>query len=133
MSSSPDNSALYFQVANKIEKLIRAGTMRPGERVPSLRRACRQHGVSRTTAVEAYRLLEDRGLIEARPRSGFFVRVPIAGVEVPREPKVSRPGSAAKWVGVGGLQSRILLPLECPMWCRLAPLIPELTICRWQS
>lgn len=114
MSSSPDNSALYFQVANKIEKLIRAGTMRPGERVPSLRRACRQHGVSRTTAVEAYRLLEDRGLIEARPRSGFFVRVPIAGVEVPREPKVSRPGSAAKWVGVGGLQSRIFDAARMP-------------------
>jgi MFS family permease len=31
---------LYLQDAGKIGKLIRSGTLRPGERVPSVRRAC---------------------------------------------------------------------------------------------
>ena len=30
--------------------------------------------LSISTVVQAYHLLEDRGLIEARPRSGYFVR-----------------------------------------------------------
>jgi len=114
MSSSPANSALYFQVANKIEKLIHSGTMRPGDRIPSLRRACRQHSVSRTTAVEAYRLLEDRGLIEARPKSGFFVRAFVSKVEAPREPTISRPGRGATLVGLGALQSKVFDAARLP-------------------
>src|SRR5258708_1721064 len=74
MKPSPHSTALYQQVADKVEKLIREGTMRAGDRIPSVRRACAQHGVSLTTAVQAYLSLENRGLIEARPKSGFFVR-----------------------------------------------------------
>jgi DNA-binding transcriptional MocR family regulator len=56
--------------------MIDGGTFAPGARVPSLRRLSRQMSVSLTTAMEAYRVLEDRGLIEARPQSGFYVRAP---------------------------------------------------------
>ena len=63
MISSSDSKILYLQVAGKIEKLIRSGTLRPGERIPSVRRACAQHGVSLTTIVQAYLTLENRGLI----------------------------------------------------------------------
>jgi DNA-binding transcriptional MocR family regulator len=56
--------------------MIDSGTFTPGNRVPSLRRISRQMSVSLTTAMEAYRVLEDRGLLEARPQSGFYVRAP---------------------------------------------------------
>ncbi len=65
---------LYRRVADRVAGLIDAGTLRPGDRVPSVRRLSRQLEVSVSTVVEAYRLLEDRGMVEARPQSGFYVR-----------------------------------------------------------
>ncbi len=100
-----EKSTLHAQVALKLEHLIRSGVLRAGERLPSVRRASGQHGVSLTTAVQAYLDLENRGLIEARPRSGFFVR-PLTRDPL-LEPRVSRPAAAATSVGVGALQSRL--------------------------
>jgi DNA-binding transcriptional regulator YhcF (GntR family) len=62
---------LYEQVAGRIATLIESGTLRPGDRVPSLRRISDQQRVSLSTTLQAYGLLESRGLIEARPQSGF--------------------------------------------------------------
>ena len=67
-------SNLYEQVANRIETLIAEGTLQPGDRLPSVRKLHQQMSVSISTALEAYRLLEDRGFIGAKPQSGYFVR-----------------------------------------------------------
>jgi DNA-binding transcriptional MocR family regulator len=112
MNSLSEPSTLYGQVAGKIEKLIRSGTLRPGDRVPSVRRACAQHGVSLTTAVQAYLSLENRGLIEARPKSGFFVRSQSWGRV--QEPATSQVRPAAARVGLGSLQSQIFDLVRMP-------------------
>ena len=112
MISSSDSKILYLQVAGKIEKLIRSGTLRPGERIPSVRRACAQHGVSLTTIVQAYLTLENRGLIEARPKSGFFVRSQLRDRVL--EPITSRVENSAALVGVGSLQTRIFDAARMP-------------------
>jgi len=65
---------LYEQVADRIRILIREGTLRPGDRLPSVRRLHQQFSVSISTVLEAYRLLEDQGWIKARPQSGYFVK-----------------------------------------------------------
>ncbi|MBD3737271.1 GntR family transcriptional regulator MpaR [Stutzerimonas balearica] len=64
----------YEKLAEEIAELIRSGVLAAGERVPSVRQASRSHGVSPSTVFQAYYLLEDRGLIQARARSGYFVR-----------------------------------------------------------
>jgi DNA-binding transcriptional regulator YhcF (GntR family) len=69
-----DTAPLYSQVAEQIHALIRAGTLRAGERVPSVRRLSHQQGVSVATVLQAYQRLEDAGVIEARPQSGYYVR-----------------------------------------------------------
>jgi DNA-binding transcriptional MocR family regulator len=112
MISSSDPKILYLQVAGKIENLIHSGTLRPGERIPSVRRACTQHGVSLTTIVQAYLTLENRGLIEARPKSGFFVRSLLRDRVL--EPITSRVGNSAALVGVGSLQTRIFDAARMP-------------------
>lgn len=66
----------YQQLADDLARLIHGGALRPGERLPSVREASRQRGVGESTVVRAYHLLEARGQIEARPRSGYFVRTP---------------------------------------------------------
>lgn len=65
---------LYEQVADRIKGLILEGTLQPGDRLPSVRKLREQLSVSISTVLEAYRLLEDQGLIEARPQSGYFVK-----------------------------------------------------------
>lgn len=65
---------IYHRVADRIEGLITAGTFRSGERLPSVRSISRDWRVSVTTAVGAYGLLEDRGIVEPRSRSGYYVR-----------------------------------------------------------
>ncbi|MGH7455257.1 MAG: GntR family transcriptional regulator, partial [bacterium] len=59
--STPTNNHLYEQVAHEITDLIERGTLRPGERVPSVRRYSAQNRVSISTVMQAYALLEDKG------------------------------------------------------------------------
>ena len=64
----------YQQLADDMADAIRTGTLRPGERLPSVRVVCAQRQVSPSTVFQAYGQLEALGLVEARARSGFFVR-----------------------------------------------------------
>jgi DNA-binding transcriptional MocR family regulator len=63
----------YQDIAEDLARRIDAGNLAPGERLASVRERGRMLGVSANTVVEAYRLLERRGLVRARERSGFFV------------------------------------------------------------
>lgn len=73
-SVNQDRMKRYEKFADEIAELIRTGVLGPGEKVPSVRHASRTYGVSPSTVFQAYYLLEDRGLIQARARSGYFVR-----------------------------------------------------------
>ncbi|XID75050.1 PLP-dependent aminotransferase family protein [Alkanindiges sp. WGS2144] len=63
----------YEQLAEAITALIASGVIKPGERVPSVRNACAVWQLSPSTVFKAYYLLEDRGLIQAREKSGYYV------------------------------------------------------------
>jgi DNA-binding transcriptional MocR family regulator len=64
---------LYQRLADDFSTLIRDGTLRLGERIPSVREISRERSLSTATVVHAYELLEGQGFIETRPRSGFYV------------------------------------------------------------
>ncbi len=90
LNEPKDSSApLYEQLADSIAYQIDSGTFRPGDRIPSVRQASRQWNLSATTILQAYRLLEDRGLIFSHPQSGYYVRLRRA-VQSP-EPEISDP------------------------------------------
>ncbi len=65
---------LYRQVIDLISGNIEAGTLQPGDRLPSLRRMSDRTGVSVPTVRQAYLELERQRRIESRPQSGFYVR-----------------------------------------------------------
>lgn len=69
-----NRSLRYQQLADDLARGIRSGSLRPGDRLPSVRALCTQRGISPSTVFQAYARLEDRGLVERRARSGFFVR-----------------------------------------------------------
>ena len=64
----------YEEVVSYVQKRIEAGTLKPSERLPSVRALSRATGFSIVTVHHAYALLESEGVIEARPRTGFFVK-----------------------------------------------------------
>lgn len=63
----------YEKLATFITSLVDRGIYLKGSKVPSLREISKQHEVSLSTATQAYHLLEDKGILESRPKSGFFV------------------------------------------------------------
>ena len=64
----------YQRIADDIMASIANGALTGGARLPSVRTLARQRRVSAVTAIAALRQLEQRGVIESRPQSGFFVR-----------------------------------------------------------
>ena len=65
---------LYHQISERIATQIQQFTLKTGDKLPSLRAFSIEQGISLTTAYKAYSELEMNGLIEARPKSGYFVR-----------------------------------------------------------
>ncbi len=61
-------------VVERIKSLIHSGALRTGQRIPSVRAMAHQMGLSAMTVLDAYGRLEDDGVIESRPRSGYYVR-----------------------------------------------------------
>ena len=64
----------HEQVAGFVKMSIENGTYQAGEKIPSVRAMSRRIGASITTVLEAYGNLESEGFLEARPRSGYYVR-----------------------------------------------------------
>ena len=113
----------YERLAADIGELIRTGTLRPGDRVPSVRRMSASRGVSMPTVVQAYRLLEARRLIGARPQSGFYVLPPPARAALTRQqPTVVLPEPGA--ITTGDLIMRVLEMVANPALVPLGTALP---------
>ena len=116
----------YERFADDIAELIRSGVLGPGQRVPSVRYASQTHGVSPSTVFQAYYLLERRGLIRARPRSGYFVNA-----HVPRsfsEPQQLEPASESTDVAVSELVFSILDSIKDPQTVPFGSAFPSPTL-----
>ncbi|MEO8626930.1 MAG: PLP-dependent aminotransferase family protein [Betaproteobacteria bacterium] len=96
---------LYEHLAAGVAEAIQAGALKAGDRLPSVRRLSTQHRVSIATAVQAYRHLENQRLIEARPKSGYFV---LSKPSRLAEPATSKPPTAPRFVGVNQLVMEVL-------------------------
>ncbi|MGC3991095.1 MAG: winged helix-turn-helix domain-containing protein [Chthoniobacteraceae bacterium] len=82
-SALHESEPVYQQLARRLEELIQSRSLRAGDRMPSVRDFSTQQRVSVPTALQAYVTLETRGLIEARPKSGFYVRARQADLAPP--------------------------------------------------
>jgi len=88
---------IYQRLAGLLEDMIQSRSLRPGDRMPSVRQFGSQQRVSVPTALRAYAALEMRGLIEGRPKSGFYVRARRADFA----PDTARSSTAARAAAVG--------------------------------
>jgi DNA-binding transcriptional MocR family regulator len=84
----------YQSAESYIRKLVARGSLKPGDKVPSIRKLSRQLAVSHITVQHAYEILSAAGLITARSRSGYYVPEH-GGIDATRSPKVAQPVSVA--------------------------------------
>jgi DNA-binding transcriptional MocR family regulator len=109
LSTSPEpvlSQPLYVELAGSLQTLIEQGTLRPGHRVPSVRRMSLQRDVSIATVLQAYTVLENRGYLEARPQSGYYVRARAPFMSP--EPRMAKPMAKPSYVGVNDLTAEIM-------------------------
>jgi DNA-binding transcriptional MocR family regulator len=89
-----DGNPLYVRVANRLKDWIQDGTYLPGTKVPSVRELSDKLDVSISTILQSYDMLENQGFIEAKPQSGYYVKLR----SLMQEPSVSRPVGAPRFV-----------------------------------
>lgn len=63
----------YLQLVQQVENAIRLGYLRRGDQLPRIRDVVTSLSINPNTVLKAYRDLEQKGLIGARPGLGTFV------------------------------------------------------------
>ncbi|MBO7745865.1 PLP-dependent aminotransferase family protein [Paenibacillus sp. MWE-103] len=73
----------YAKIMQDLEARMADGTIRGGQKLPSIREAAERFGCSKSTVIRAYAELEKRHLAYAVPQSGYYavVKRPDAGRE----------------------------------------------------
>jgi len=104
---------LYEEIAAKISAMIENSTYRPGERIPSIRELSRRLRVSINTVLQSYAQLENLGLVETRPQSGYYVCAPYPEPET-RSIKSARENLVASEVMVGDRSFKVISNLADP-------------------
>lgn len=96
--NSATHDHLYLQVAGGLEKMIDDDVLKIGDKLPSVRVLSDEYGISMGTAFQAYYHLEGKGLIESRPKSGYYVR--FNQKRFPELPKMTQPDPLSHDVSV---------------------------------
>jgi DNA-binding transcriptional MocR family regulator len=124
-ATTEDDAAgnLYQRVALRVAEQVNKGIYQPGQRVPSVRQLSDQLDVSIATVIEAYRRLEDDGVLEARPQSGYYVR--LRQWQPPAEPACSRPSGTPTTVSINELAMRVLKSARQPNVMQLGVATPS--------
>ena len=125
-SASREDEFLYIRVSDLLENTLRQGLLKTGEKLPSVRSLSREQGISISTAFKAYAHLEDKGLIEARPKSGYYVRF-TANLD-PKLPKAQLPGIPLKAGSVDEIVATVFRDSLKEGAVKLSAAVPHLSL-----
>ncbi|WP_010571166.1 aminotransferase-like domain-containing protein [Leptospira broomii] len=121
MTNTDEPGTKYSKIAMSLISRIEAGEFLPGTKLPSLRRICRYERCNLSTAVEAFGILQERGYIRGRERSGYFILPRSESVsiyKVDRPVRISNPTVPEE---VGSL----LAELADPRFVSLGAAVPD--------
>ena len=114
---------LYMQVADGLEKMIAEEILRIGDKLPSVRLLSEEYGISMGTAFQAYYHLEGRGLIESRPKSGYYVR--FNHQRFPKLPDQVKPDTGSHEVSVKDMITSIYSDIVATDVINFAIAVPD--------
>jgi DNA-binding transcriptional MocR family regulator len=121
-----DNDHLYLQVAGGLEKMINEEILRIGDKLPSVRVLSEEYGISMGTAFQAYYHLEGKGLIESRPKSGYYVR--FSHKRFPGLPQLTQPDPSSHEVSVKEMIASIYKDITADNVINLALAVPDISL-----
>jgi DNA-binding transcriptional MocR family regulator len=123
---------LYQVIADELSSAIRDGTLRAGERLPSVRLLCMERKVSPATVLRAYNILETQSLVETRERSGYYVRAMAQrSLTVAPKSQPTRSGTRATRVEINELVFQILGTTRAKDIVPLGSAFPSPTLFPW--
>ncbi len=117
---------LYMQVATGLEKMISDDVLKIGDKLPSVRMLSDEYGISMGTAFQAYYHLEGKGLIESRPKSGYYVR--FSQRRFPELPKVVQPDPLSHEVSVKEMIASIYSDITANNVINFALAVPDASL-----
>lgn len=120
----PDH--LYLEVAERIERLIEQKALKIGDKLLSVRALSKEQGISLSTAFQAYYHLESRGLIEARPQSGYYVK--FTPLNFPELPNCCEPPEDAVPVSVDEMISSVYHDLSSDKLIHFSMGVPSIDL-----
>jgi DNA-binding transcriptional MocR family regulator len=121
-----NDNHIYLQVAEGVEKMIDQDVLKIGDKLPSVRVLSEEYGISMGTAFQAYYHLEGKGLIESRPKSGYYVRFNYK--RYPDMPKFTQPQSISHEVSVKEMIASIYADIVAPDVINLALAVPDISL-----
>ncbi|MEO5646861.1 MAG: PLP-dependent aminotransferase family protein [Chitinophagaceae bacterium] len=116
----------YIRVADGLEKMIAEEVLHIGDKLPSVRVLSEEYGISTGTAFQAYYLLEGKGLIESRPKSGYYVR--FNHRNFPELPESILPDPHAHEVSVQAMISSIYTDIAATNVVNFAMGVPDASL-----
>jgi DNA-binding transcriptional MocR family regulator len=116
---------LYERFANELEAKILEGTFPEGGRIPALRESAAQRGLSLSTVLQAYRLLETRGVIEARPQSGYYVKARPRKMPLGLDSAAASPPDDPTHVSIDELSLRLVRAKHEPDFAQFGAATPD--------
>ena len=99
LARSQNSSFLYQQVVSMVLEMRDTSALRVGDKLPSLRAFSKSLSVSLPTVRQGYLELERLGVIESRPKSGYFLKADFSALSGLQKPNmVVRPRTVKKQV-----------------------------------
>ncbi|MYS34051.1 GntR family transcriptional regulator [Streptomyces sp. SID4920] len=92
--------AAYQQIVEQTKRAVRAGVLKPGDRLPTAREVAETCAVNPNTTLKAYRELDRDGVVELRQGVGTFIAA-AAGTDSGHETAAASPlyAELARWIG----------------------------------
>ncbi len=126
LSLTRDDDFLYQQIAERLAGQIHQLVLKTGQKLPSVRALSQEQGISLSTAFKAYVQLEIKGLIEARPKSGYYVRyTPTRSFD---RNKIEKQTAETKKLSVDEMIARVHRNLSNDSIIRLSRASPALSL-----
>lgn len=123
-TETPDHK--YLKIASSLETLINEEVLRIGDKLPSVRTLAEEYNISMGTAFQAYYHLEGKGLIESRPKSGYYVR--FNRKRFPALPTGRQPDARSHNVTVKDMIAEIYSDIASPIRYNFALGVPDVSL-----
>ena len=73
---SSSGAPIYAQIVAQVESAVARDELRPGDKIPPVRKLAEELVVNPNTVAKAYRQMEQMGLVETRKGAGTFILDP---------------------------------------------------------